>query len=423
MNDALLPLAIILLTAELGALVADRLRLTRVTGQIVAGIIVGPSLLRLVSDDSIISALASVGALSILAIAGLETDIALMRKVGRAALLAASGGVALPMAGGTLVILALGYDVRAALFCGAVLTATSVGITAAALRELGLLSSPAGTTILGAAVIDDVLGLVVLGLVVADTGGASPIATIVPMGLVLGGAVGGLYFLRDRVIGILEHLHSRGGGLAAVVGLVLVLAWVFQSLGGLAGITGAYLAGLALAGSPVGDRTRERLIHAGEALCVPIFFVAVGLSANLGTMTGTAPAAAALLLVAVVGKLIGSAVGARLGGSSGEDSVVVGIGMIARGEVALIAASLGRQVGAIDAGLYAGLVVVALATTVITPVALTLWANRPVRPVPATEIPIALGPGLSLAGRQRVPIGAEHRDRVAAGGATWLELR
>jgi Kef-type K+ transport system membrane component KefB len=398
MNDILLTLALVLAGAEIGAVLASSVRLPRAVGQIAAGLILGPSLLGVVSATPIVTSLAEIGALCILAIAGLETNRILMRRVGRAALLAAFGGVLLPFIGGMLVASATGSDLRAALFVGAILTATSVGITAAVLGELGLLRSQAGMVVLGAAVIDDVIGLVVLALVVAASGAgaSSPLLTVIPMAVTLAASALAIKLLGTRAATLIGHLHLRGGGSAAAVALILAAAWAFQALGGLAGITGAYLAGFALAESPVAPSVRDRLTHAGESFCVPVFFVAIGLAADLRTVGPVLPLALALLVVAVVGKLIGSGFGARLGGLDGRSSVLVGTGMIARGEVALVAASLGLQSGAIGPGLYAAVVLIALATTVITPIGLTLWAHWATRqPESRPMVAFAAGPGES----------------------------
>ena len=400
MNDILLTLALVLAGAELGAVLASMVRLPRAVGQIAAGLILGPSLLGVVSASPVVTALAEIGALCILAIAGLETNRILMRKVGRAAFLAALGGVLLPFLGGALVAASTGSDLRAALFVGAILTATSVGITAAVLGELGLLRSQAGMVVLGAAVIDDVIGLVILALVVAasSAGGSSPLFTIVPMALTLTVAGVAIKLLGTRAGALLGHLHLRGGGSAAAVALVLAAAWAFQALGGLAGITGAYLAGFALAESPVAPSVRDRLTHAGESFCVPVFFVAIGLAADLRAVGPVLPLALALLAVAILGKLIGSGLGARLGGLDGRSSMLVGTGMIARGEVALVAASIGLQSGAIGAGLYAAVVLIALATTVITPVGLALWARWATRQPEPRPLVVAFPIGTNESG-------------------------
>ena len=377
MNDIALVLALILVGAELGAAIAHRLGQPRVVGQILAGIILGPSLLGAVQDGPTITALADLGALAILASAGLETNLKALRSVGFAALYAAAGGVILPFIGGTLMATAAGLDLRASLFCGAILTATSVGITAAVLKEMELLQGRAGTAILGAAIIDDILGLVILGLVVSDTtANSSPWLTFAPMAITLVAAALALRFLPTHISSVVERLNLRGGGLAATLGFIVAVGWVFQTLGGLAAITGAYVAGLALAGSPMAEELKHGIGRAGEALLIPVFFVTIGLSADLHTVGPVLPFALGLLVVAVLGKVVGSGLGAMAGGLQRGAAGLVGIGMVARGEVALVAATLGLKSGAIDGGVFSAIVLMALATTVITPVALTLWTRR-----------------------------------------------
>jgi Kef-type K+ transport system membrane component KefB len=391
LSDLLLPLAVLLISAEIGAAATHALRLPRVVGQIGAGLVLGPSLLGVVGDGPGISLLAGVGALAILATAGLETNISAMRKVGKAALFAAVGGVIVPLILGTCLALVVGLDIRASLFCGAILTATSVGITAATLQSLGLLGGRAGMTILAAAVIDDVLGLIVLAFVVAEgSAGSSPVGVLAPMLATVLVAGLALRHLPNHLHRIVDHLHLRGGGLAAMLGFVLLVAWAFEHLGGLAGITGAYVAGLGLSGSPLADRLKDGLLRAGEALCVPVFFASIGLAADLRTIPPVLPFAVALLVVACLGKLVGSGIGARLGGLDGSESVLVGIGMIGRGEVALVAATLGLQSGAIDAGIYAAVVLLALITTLTAPLGIALWQRGVSLPSPSLVLPSRL---------------------------------
>ncbi len=395
MNDLALVLALILIAAEVGAAISHALGQPRVVGQIAAGIILGPSLLGAVQHGPTIDALGDLGALAILATAGLETNIKALRSVGFVALYAAFGGVILPFVGGTALALAGGFDLRASLFCGAIMTATSVGITAAVLRELNLLKGRAGTAILGAAVIDDILGLVILGLVVADTSTTgSPLLTLLPMLATLAIAAIALRWLPDHLSMIVERLHLRGGGLAATLAFILAVGWAFQTLGGLAAITGAYVAGLALAGSPLAEELRHGIGRAGEALLVPVFFVTVGLSADLSTVGPVLPFSLALLGVAILGKVVGSGLGAMAGGLQRGAAGLVGLGMVARGEVALVAATLGLKSGAIDGSLYSAAILVALASTMFTPVALSLWAKRP--SIPGLS-DVAADGGLALA--------------------------
>jgi Kef-type K+ transport system membrane component KefB len=398
LNDLIPTLAIILLAAEGGALLAHLVGVPRVVGQIGAGIILGPSVTSLLSATGSVEGIAELGALAILGIAGLETNMAAMRQVGRAAFLAACGGVIVPFIAGAGVALLFGTTMIEAAFVGAILTATSVGITAATLHELGLMQTRAAITILGAAVIDDVLGLVVLGLVVSETAkGTSLVATLLPMALTIGGVWIVLRWVPSHLDRAMTALHGRGGGMAATVGLVLAAGWVVQTWGGLAGITGAYVAGLALAGSAVAPQVREGLIRAGEAFCVPVFFVSIGLAADLRTIGPVLPFALALLGVAVVGKLVGSAVGAAMSGLDRREASLVGIGMIARGEVALVAATVGLHSGAIDPGVYAAVVLVSVATTVIAPIGISLWCRSSgsikwpsLEPVGQMAVPVAI---------------------------------
>jgi Kef-type K+ transport system membrane component KefB len=376
LNELIPILAIVLLAAEAGALLAHVVGLPRVVGQIGAGFVLGPSLAGLVSPSGTVEGIAQLGALAILGIAGLETNLAAMRRVGKAAFLVAMGGVIVPFVIGIGVAVGAGLDTTAALFVGAILTATSVGITAATLQELGLMHTKAAITILGAAIIDDVLGLVVLGVVVSETAaGSNLLATVIPMALTILAVWVVLRWMPAHLGRAIEVLHLRGGGLAAMLGLVLAFAWAVQAFGGLAGITGAYVAGLALAGSSAAPRLRDGMIRAGEAFCVPVFFVAIGLAADLRTIGPVLPFALALLAVAVFAKLVGSAAGAGLAGMSARESGLVGIGMIARGEVALVAATVGLRAGAIDAGVYSAVVLVSVATTILAPLGIAAWSR------------------------------------------------
>jgi len=397
MERALLGIALILIAAEVGGFVSDRLRLTRVAGQIGAGLLIGPSVLGLIQIDGELGLLSSVGALVVLAIAGLETDIAGLRSVGRPALLAAVGGVILPFVLGAGVAHAFGYSDAAALFAGAILTATSVGISAAALRELGLGRSRTGTTILGAAVIDDVLGLAVLALVIAAAtrSGSSPVMQLGAMTAVLIVAFIFLRAFRHRLSSLIGAFQARGGGIAGLLGLVIVVGWIFQSIGGLAAITGAYFVGLAVNGSHVSERIRQQLVHAGEALFIPVFLVGIGLSVDVRAAPALLGVTVALFVVAVVGKLVGCSLGALAGGLGPHGSLGVGMGMVARGEVAMVAATLGLSAGIIDNGLYAASVLMALGTTMLTPILMAIWARRPSLSGRALEVPTLTSHGLS----------------------------
>lgn len=376
MHELVTTLGIVLLASELGGWVAHRMRVPRVVGQILAGIVLGPTVLGLLVPDATVVGLAELGAIAILGLAGLETNRAAVRAVGGAALLAAAGGVILPFAAGVGLALWVGLPPHAAAFTGAILTATSVGITARTLAELGIAEGRPAATILAAAVIDDILGLVVLAMVVGwAVPTANPILVLVPMAVTIVAAGIGLRFLPVHLDRILETLHLRGGGPAGAFGLVVAAAWLVQTVGGLAGITGAYLAGVALSDARLGPHVKEHIERFVELVCAPAFFVAIGVTADLRAAGPVLPFVLALVALAVVTKVAGSAIGARLGGLDGAESGLVGIGMVARGEVALVAAALGRQVGAIDDRLYASVIVMTLVTTIAAPIGMAAWCR------------------------------------------------
>jgi Kef-type K+ transport system membrane component KefB len=241
------------------------------------------------------------------------------------------------------------------------------------LRELGHLRTRAGATILGAAVIDDVLGVLVLSVVLGLAGAGDPLMTSLKMALFFPIA----WLIGDRLIPWLVKIEHHAGGqeavLAIVLGLVLIFAWSAEALGSVAAITGSYLLGIVVAR----HTDEEHVVHHGSAalgyaFVVPVFFVNIGLEANIASL-GSAPLfTLLLLLLAVAGKVLGCGTGALLGRMSRRESVQVGVGMIARGEVALVMVAAGRQAGLVDDALFTAAIVMALATTIVTPPLLRL---------------------------------------------------
>ncbi|HTC85779.1 MAG TPA: cation:proton antiporter, partial [Candidatus Acidoferrum sp.] len=242
--------------------------------------------------------------------------------------------------------------------------------------ELNIAEGRAAATILAAAIIDDILGLVVLATVAGwEVPSSSPIALLVPMVATIAAAAIRLRFLPVHLDRVMDALHFRGGGPAGAFGLVLGAAWFVQTVGGLAGITGAYLAGVALADVRLGAHVREHVERTVELILAPAFFVAIGVTADLRAGAAAVPFILALIAVAIVTKVVGCAIGARLGGLAPAEAGLVGIGMIARGEVALVAATLGQQVGLIDTSLYSSVVVMTLVTTVAAPIGMAAWCR------------------------------------------------
>lgn len=372
----LLPLAVLLVAAKLAGAISVRLGMPSVVGQLLAGVLIGPSVFGLLHTGPLLSSVASVGVILLMFMAGVETDLVQMRQVGLTALLVAFGGVLVPMAGGIALAHAWGYAWRPSVFLGVVLTATSVSVTAQTLRELGRLHSRAGTVILGAAVIDDVLGIVLLSVVIGLEGGGNPLRPLLSMGLffLIAFALG--EWVMPHLFRHLSGLQSREASFALVLALVIGAAWAAESLGKIAAITGAYLFGLAVARHPAGER--ERITYGidivGYGFFVPIFFVVVGLEAN-GRVLAAAPIFTALLVaVAVLTKALGTFAGARAGRLPAGEAITVGLGMITRGEVALVVATLGAATAILDQRLFAASLAMVLLTTIVTPVVLRLAA-------------------------------------------------
>jgi Kef-type K+ transport system membrane component KefB len=404
-GDALAPvvlaLAVILVAAKLGGDVAERIGQPAVLGELVVGVLVGNlSLLGLgwfqfITANTTIGVLAQLGAVILLFEVGLESTVRGMMQVGLRSLLVAVIGVVMPFALGWWVaaLLLPEHSVYVHAFIGAALTATSVGITARVLKDLGHAQSPEARIILGAAVIDDVLGLVVLAAVAAVIAAADSGAALSygALALVLGKALLFLFgalslgvFFSPRIFSLASRLRGSGVLLATALAFCFTLAWL-SSVIGLAPIVGAYAAGLILEDLHYRDfadkeeRQLEDLIRPISSFLVPVFFVLMGMRVDMSTFMKPEilGLAAALTLAAVVGKQA-CALGA-LGGKL--DRLSIGIGMIPRGEVGLIFASIGltlvvRGEHIIDSGTYSAVVIMVMLTTLITPPALKWSLNR-----------------------------------------------
>ena len=365
----LLDLTLILVMAKVAAEIFDRLHVPVVIGEIAVGIVLGPSVLGWISAGDTLFVIAELGVIVLLAQVGMETDIAELRRVGRSSLTVGMVGVALPLAFGFSAARALGESTNTALFVGAALTATSIGITARVFGDLRALSTSEARTVLGAAVTDDVLGLIILTVVtrIVQQGSvnvatvSSTIALAVGF-LVVSGLIGlvGFPVLLRRVGSV-----SRSSATIPVVGIALVLAFsVLADVANLAPIIGAFVAGLGLRRVAVHERIERDLSSLGQVF-VPVFFLYIGISTDIAAMFDARVLAIALLLsvLAIIGKLL-SAIGAF---GTTSDKWVIGFGMLPRGEVGLIFATIGLSIGAFDDELYGSILVVVLVTTLIAP--------------------------------------------------------
>lgn len=369
MTDVLFDILVVLLAAKLAAEVAERLRFPTVVGEILAGIVVGPSVLGLVGGDATLRVLGEIGVILLLLEVGLQMNLAGLGSVGRASLAVAVIGIAAPMAAGAGVAAAFGHDRNTALFLGAALCATSVGITARVFSDLRVLGRAEARTVLGAAVADDVLGLVILTVVVrlVSEGSVSVLAVAGIVGLAVGFLVVTAVFGTRFAPPLFSFVHRRARSAGTLVALALAFALAFAELAEvarLAPIVGAFVAGLALSGSDQSDRIRRELAPVGH-LFIPVFFLQIGIDAEIGAFARPAVLgiAGALLAVGVAGKLV-AALGAT---RSAGDRWLIGLGMLPRGEVGLIFATIGLREGVLTENLYAALLVVVLATTLAAP--------------------------------------------------------
>lgn len=389
-------LAIIVIGAKLFGYLASLINLPMVVGEITFGILLGPTVLNILglhiggtavfthheASAETIKIMAELGVLLLMFLAGLETDLVGMKKVGVAATNSAIGGVVLPFLGGWGVGLLFGMPLKEAIFVGTILTATSVSISAQTLIELKKLRTKEGATILGAAVIDDIVGILILSVVVAifaTGGGTPPPLWLVALKMVLFFAIGiALTPVVKRFVAWFTKLPVSQPLVAASVVIALIYAFAAEHWGGVAAITGSYLAGIILASGSWKHELEEKSQVLVYSLFVPIFFVDIGLRANLReALTGNLIwIALAIILVAVLGKIIGSGIGALLSGFNFKESLRVGSGMVSRGEVGLIVAGIGLEQAVITEDVFSLMVLMVVVTTLVTPIFLRLSFNN-----------------------------------------------
>lgn len=380
----LLILAVILISTKVLGLFSRKVHMPAVVGALLAGVILGPSCLNQISLQGnvgvFLEMMAEVGVILLMFNAGLDTDLSELRKNGVASLVTALIGVAVPLLGGFL-----GYavffhtdfndynEVLKAVFIGVVLTATSVSITVETLRELGKLKGKVGTTILGAAVIDDIVGIIILTVV---TSLKDPSVNPVMVGVKIL-----LYFVLLAVLYIvlmkcrkpIEHQDEKRRTAIFAVALCLILSYVSETYFGIADITGAYFAGLMLCTMKIDPYIERRCEIPSYLIFSPVFFASVGLKVKLGGMdTSIWIFALILLVIAILTKIIGCGLGARLCKCTNKEALQIGVGMVSRGEVALIVAQKGFQCGMLDDTLFAPIVLVVIVTTLLTPILLKM---------------------------------------------------
>lgn len=382
----LLDLALILLSTKVLGLLTKRFNMPQVVGALLAGLILGPALLGIITETTFIKSTAEIGVIVLMFTAGMETDVEELKKSGKASFVIALLGVIVPLVGGYFVAVIFNKpgmiesDASCTtflqnVFIGVILTATSVSITVETLKEMGKLKTHSGNAILGAAIIDDILGIVALTII------TSMADTSVKIGMVLIKVL--LFFLFATIAGWIFYKFYMWWSSRAEYGMhrhviivfvfCLLMSFAAEEFFGVADITGAFIAGLIIS---ITQKTRylaARFEVLSYLYLSPVFFASIGLKVSLPEMNGTIVAfAAALTFAAVITKVIGCGLGAKLCGYKNYQCVRIGAGMISRGEVALIVASKGAAVGLLGSAFLGPVVIVVVFTTIITPILLKL---------------------------------------------------
>lgn len=385
-------LAIIILFAKLFGLLAKKLRAPQVVGEIVAGLIIGPSLLGLVEQSDFITQMAEIGVLLLMFSAGLETDLKDLIKTGPTALAIACAGVAVPLAGGWLLYSCfygfspVGSDeFYRAVFTGVIMTATSVGITVQALRELGKLKGKVGTLILSAAIIDDVIGIIVLTFVVGlKDASASPMKVVVNTLLFFAFAIG-VGFVIYKVFKFIDNKYPHTQRIP-ILGLALCfgMSFIAEEFFGIADITGAYVAGIILCNLRDSEYIAEKMDISSYILFGPVFFASIGLKTEFSDFTAEILLfSIGFVIVALITKIIGCGLVSMLFKYRGKDCLKIGVGMMTRGEVALIVSQKGLAVGLLDPIYFTSVILLIVCSSIATPIIMKLlYKGEPDEAIP-----------------------------------------
>lgn len=380
-------LAIIIIFAKFFGLLARKLKAPQVVGEIVAGLIIGPSLLGIVEQTEFLMQMAEVGVVLLMFSAGLGTDLKELLKTGPKAFLIACAGVFVPLVCGALLYMGFygaapwgSEEFYKAVFVGVILTATSVSITVQSLKEMGKLKGKVGTTILSAAIIDDVIGIIVLTFVIGFKNPDSNPAKVVVNTV--------LFFVFSIVMGfIIYHIfkivdskypHTRR---IPIIGfaICLVFSYVAEEYFGIADITGAYVAGIILCSIQDSNYIAEKMDINSYMMFGPIFFASIGLKTNIDNVTTNILLfAAAFVVVGLLAKIIGCGLVSRLCGFKGHDCLKIGVGMMTRGEVALIVSQKGLSVGLLSPVYFTAVILLIIVSSIMTPIILKiLYAKYP----------------------------------------------
>lgn len=376
----LIDIALILLTTKVFGMITKRLQMPQVVGALIAGLVMGPAMLNIIHSTEFLSQVSELGVIVMMFTAGLGTSLNDLKQTGKAGFLVALCGVIVPLIGGTILSLFFNTstDPNAFMqnvFIGVVLTATSVSITVEALKEMGKLNTVVGNTILAAALIDDVLGLIALTIVTSIGGSADANLLVVLLKIVA-------FFVLVVVVGIvvkkamdwyIANVHSTDLQRYPIFAFILclILSFCAEEFFGVADITGAFAAGLIISTTSKAKYIELKFAPLSYLLLTPIFFASIGLKVELSEMNATIVIFSILLVVvAVLTKWIGCGLGAKLCGLKGHQCEQIGVGMVCRGEVALIVADKGAALGLMPEVFFGPVIIMVVATTILTPILL-----------------------------------------------------
>ncbi len=392
-------LAMVLLSTKVMGLVTKKFHMPQVVGALLAGLIFGPACLNIIHDTDFIGATAEIGVILLMFGAGMETDIKELKKSGKSSFVIALLGVLIPLVGGYFVATFFNVDGRIAsdatadvmlqnIFIGIILTATSVSITVETLKELGKLKTRSGNAILGAAIIDDILGIVGLTIITSVTDESVSIVLVLlkTAGFFVFAGVAGVIFY--KVYRYWSESETRDLHRHTIVAFVfcLLMSFVAEEVFGVADITGAFVAGLVLSNTRRSHYVSAKFDVLSYLYLSPIFFASIGLKVELPAMTGSVIAfSVVLVLVAILTKIVGCGVGAKVCGYQNYQCMRIGVGMVSRGEVALIVASKGAALGLLGTDFIGPIIVAVVVTTVITPILLKVVFKKGPAPVQIAE--------------------------------------
>lgn len=378
--DFLLFVAIILFSTKIFSLLSQKVNMPQVVGALLVGVLLGPSCLNILHETDFLTKSAEIGVIFLMFLAGLDTDFDDLKATGKSAVIIAFVGVLIPLGSGFLTYFLFFHGERPdtmifleSAFVGIVLTATSVSITVETLREMGKLKGKMGTSILGAAIIDDILGIIALTVITSFAVPGVEIMVVLLKIFLFFVFIAVCGFFVFRLFRKLEIVYGtkRRVAIYAVV-FCLLLSYISEVYFGVADITGAYFAGLILCNvTETKSYIASKINITSYMFFTPIFFASIGIKTVITGMSQELILfTLALLIVAILSKIVGCGLGAKICGFSNMDSLAIGVGMISRGEVALIVAQKGEQAGLISSTLFPAIVLVVIVTTLIMPILL-----------------------------------------------------